>query len=114
MTQSDMNPDEARRWLGLGLGIVVIFAGIALIAALWFSRFDPVLTNLALKNFQVIIGLPVAALAAFVVVVFFRQSEQPMTIKLPGIEMTGSSGEVLLWLAVFAVITSFIHLLWVS
>jgi|SRR5690242_18611980 len=112
--KNEMSIDEARKWLGLFFGIVVVIAAIILIALLWTSRFDPVLTTLVLKNFQVIIGMPIAALAAFVVLVFFRQSETPMTVKLPGFELSGSSGEVLLWLVVFCSITFTIHTLWVA
>jgi hypothetical protein len=85
-----------------------------LAAALWANRYDTLLTNMVLKNFPVIIGLPLAAMAAFVVVVFFKQTETPMNVKLPGVELNGSSGEVFLWIVIFLAISSMIHLLWIN
>jgi hypothetical protein len=106
--------DTTRKWMGLALSVAAL-AGIFISAvALWLNRFDPVTTELVLKNFTVIIGLPLAAIVAFVVVVFFKQAESPMTIKFPGIELSGASGEVFLWLVCFVSIAVMIHLLWVQ
>jgi hypothetical protein len=106
--------DATRRWIGLGMSVVAL-AGISILAvALWLNRFDPVTTELVLKNFTVIIGLPLAAIMAFVVVVFFKQNERPMTIKFSGVELSGSSGEVFLWPVCFVAIAVMIHFLWVQ
>ena len=81
--------------------------------ALWSNRSDPILTQIVSKNAPVIIELPIAGLFAFVIVVFFQQTEAPVVVKFPGIELTGSSGEVFLWLLTFVGISLMIHLLWV-
>lgn len=106
--------DAARKWIGLVVALGALLAISILAVALWANRFDPVLTQMVLKNFPVIIGLPLAAAIGFVVVVFFKQSETPMVVKFPGIELSGSSGEVFLWLVIFLSISLMIHYLWVG
>ncbi len=112
--QSASDWDAIRRWASLVLAIAGLAGITTLIVAIWLNRFDPVLTDIALKNFPVIIGLPLAAIVAFVVVVFFKQAEAPMVVKFPGVELSGSSGEVFLWLVTFVTISSMIHWLWVN
>jgi hypothetical protein len=102
--------DVVRRWIALFVAIVVIIATVILAFVLWLNRFDPIV----LKNAKVIIGLPIAAAVSFVIVVFFKQSETPVVVKLYGIELSGSSGEVFLWVVTFVCISLMIHLLWVN
>jgi hypothetical protein len=106
--------DTTRKWLALIVAIAALMAIDILALALWLNRFDPILTQIVLKNAPVIIGLPLAAAVSFVVVVFFKQSETPVVVKLPSIELSGSSGEVFLWLVTFVCISLMIHLLWVN
>lgn len=104
--------DSARRIIALTLAIAIIGAVIFLFAALWFSRFDPVLTNLVVGNFAAIVGLPFAAMAAFIVVTLFRQPEQPIEFEGLGFKFKGASGEIVLWIFCFLATSGALHLLW--
>jgi hypothetical protein len=110
----DMTWDEARKWLALGIAILAVVGILVLIGALWVNRMDPVLTAMATRNFVVIIGLPFSAIVAFIVVTFFRQNETPMTIKLFGLELSGSSGETFMWLVIFAVTSLLVNNFWIK
>ena len=114
MNNQELNWDNARRWLALLIAVLALIGFACLLIALWWNRFDPVLTGMVTKNFVVIIGLPLAAITAFVVVTFFRQTEAPMIVKFLGLELSGPSGEVLLWLVIFAVTAMLIHSYWVT
>ena len=75
-----------------------------MIIAAWVNRFDPVLTELVVKNFPAIIGLPFAFIAAFVVVAPFRQGSAPIEFGGFGVSFKGASGEIILWILCFLAI----------
>jgi hypothetical protein len=103
--------EHLRRWLMLGIAVIAV-SGIAfLIVALWINCYDPVLTQLAIANFPAIVGLPLAAVAAFVVVAVFWQSE-PIEFEALGFKLKGAAGEIVLWIACFMTVVIGIRLLW--
>ena len=74
---------------------------------------QPYWSKLVEEHFAAIIGLPMAALASFVIVVFLKQTnEQPIEFEGLGFKFKGPSGEVVLWLMCFIGITLAIKLLW--
>ena len=76
----------------------------------WTQPYWPKLVE---QHFSAIIGLPMAALASFVIVVFLKQtSEQPIEFEGLGFKFKGPSGEVVLWLMCFIGIVLAIKLLW--
>ena len=83
-----------------------------MVVALWMNRFDPVLTDLAMANLPAIIGLPLAAVTAFIVVAGFRQSENPIAFEALGFKLKGVAGEIVLWIACFIAIVVGIRVLW--
>lgn len=101
-----------RSIINIGIAVVSLLAIAGLIAAAWFNRFDPVLTELVVQNFAAIIGLPFAFLGAFIVVALFRQSEGNIEFKVIGVEIKGAAGQILLWLICFLSIAVAIDLLW--
>jgi hypothetical protein len=70
--------DGRRQIINLGIAVVALGATAALIVAAWVNRFDPVLSDLVVKNFAAIIGLPFAFIASFVVVALFRKGTGPI------------------------------------
>jgi hypothetical protein len=100
----------------LNIAIAVLLLGIVglLVFALWLNRFDPVVTEVVLRNFPTIVGLPFAFIASFIVVALFRQANSPMEFKGLGLQFQGASGEVILWLLCFVAIASMIKWFWVS
>ena len=101
-----------RRGASILIAVLGILGIVILLVALWSNRYDPVLTELVLANFTVIIGLPFAAIAAFVIVALFRQRESPLEFEGLGFKFKGAAGEIVLWNISFIVITGAIHLLW--
>lgn len=115
MSNESSKWDFVRRALALVISITALVVVPILLAWLfWLNRFDPLFSQLLMKDFVVLVGLPLSALTAFVVVTFFRQPEKPMVIKFPGIELSGSSGEVLMWLAIFFTVAFLIHRYWIE
>jgi hypothetical protein len=105
---------DTRQLINVGIAIVALGGTGTVILLLWLNRFDPVVTDLVVKNFAAIIGLPFAFIAAFVVVALFRQGDAPMEFKGFGLEFKGASGEVVLWVLCFLSISGGIKLLWKS
>lgn len=101
-----------RQKLNITIAVLLIAIVGLLIFALFRNRFDPVVTDLVLRNFPTIIGLPFAFIAAFVVVALFRQGHAPMEFKGLGLEFKGASGEVILWLLCFLSIATMIKWFW--
>lgn len=65
------------------------------------------------EHFAAIIGLPMAGVAAFIVVVLLKQtSGNEIEFEGMGFKFKGPSGEVVLWIICFAVIALAIKLLW--
>lgn len=103
-----------RQKLNITIAILLLANVGVLIFALWRNRFDPVVTDMVLKNFPTIIGLPFAFIASFVVVALFRQGDAPMAFKGLGLEFQGASGEVILWLLCFVATATMIKWFWVN
>lgn len=101
-----------RQSTNVGIAIAGLIMVTVLIYALWLNRFDVVVTNLVLKNFPTIIGLPFAFLASFIVIALFRQAENPLEFKGFGFEFRGAAGEIVLWLLCFSAISTSIKIMW--
>lgn len=104
--------DRIRQALVLCLSVLAFALLVLLVIVAWQNRFDHVLSDLVVSRFPAIIGLPFAALAAFLVVALFRQSEGPIEFEIIGAKFRGASGQILLWIACFLAITASIKLLW--
>ena len=96
--------EHRRRNLNLAVALLSVAGVILLVGALWLERYDPVLTEIVSHNFPAVIGLPMAAIAAFIVVAFFRQDERPLEFEGFGFKFRGASGEIVLWIACFALL----------
>ena len=104
--------DSWRTAINIGIAVVAMVAVGLLLAAVWYNRFDPVLSDLVVKNFATIIGLPFAFIASFVVVALFRQSEGQVDFEGFGFKFSGAAGQIVLWVLCFLVISGCIKLLW--
>jgi hypothetical protein len=112
MDDSRQKFEHRRRNLNLAVALISVAGVIAAVVALWLERYDPVLTEIVSRNFPAVIGLPMAAIAAFIVVALFRQDERPLEFEGFGFKFRRASGEIVLWIACFGVITGAIYLLW--
>jgi hypothetical protein len=106
--------DTWRRVINLCIALAALLLVILLITAAWYNRFDQVLTELVVKNFAAIIGLPFAFIGAFVVVALFRQGETPLEFEGFGLKLKGAAGEIVLWILCFIAIAGAIGFLWKS
>jgi hypothetical protein len=104
--------ESLRRVTTLVLAVVAVAGLSGLIWAFWISRYDPVLTQVVVSNFAAIVGLPLAAVTAFIVVAILRQSEQPLEFEGLGFKFRGPAGEIVLWVGCFLAIVGAIRLLW--
>lgn len=70
-------------------------------------------SSLIRDHFAAIIGLPVSAVGAFIIVVFLDHgSDTPIEFEAAGFKFKGTSGLVVLWLMCFLGIALTIKLLW--
>lgn len=104
--------DETRNIINIAVALLGLGGVVLLIVAVWLNRFDPVLTQLVVRNFAAIIGLPFAFLAAFAIVALFRQTEGPVEFEGLGLKFKGASGQIILWMICFSAIAANIKLLW--
>jgi hypothetical protein len=95
------------------------FAVLAVIAAALIFGFAVAVTThlrnweeVLEKHFAAIIGLPGAAAAAFVLVVFLRQTEGPIEFEGLGFKLKGAAGQILMWVICFLAMVGAIKLLW--
>ena len=104
--------EHLRRWLMFAIALLAVLGIAFFLVALWVNRYDPLLTEITIANFPAILGLPLAAITAFIVVAVFRQSENPIEFEALGFKLKGAAGEIVLWIACFITIVVGIRLLW--
>ena len=86
--------------IALTVAFVLLFAGAALLEIFWLGTQD--LRLLILENFLVVVGLPLAALFAFIIVILFVVDVQgAVSFKMFGLEFSGPGGPILLWAIAF-------------
>ncbi|QKD02169.1 hypothetical protein [Mesorhizobium loti] len=116
----DPNPTEGQSskwWLALPVVLVVVPAFVVL------SLFGKDLTDFAVGSapqlsrlietkFDVIIGLPAAAIASFAIIAVLRQAAGPIEFEGFGFKFKGAAGPVILWIMCFLAMTTAIKWLW--
>lgn len=100
--------------------VLLLCAVLAFVVLLtvWVAFIHPHLSGaqyaqLTVKHVQAFIGLPMAAICALILVAVLRQrSGEGIKFKALGVEFTGPSGEVILWVVVYLAITGSLKMLW--
>lgn len=92
-------------------GLFGLFFLALIVDNTWFSN-DPWLTNVAKKHYPAAIGLPLAAIAALLVVSVFRITNEPIEFELLGLRLKGGAGPTILWVLVFLAMVLGIFVLW--
>lgn len=101
-----MNKQEVtnRSRLGLAVGALVL-AGLMSTLFGWVcdrTFGHDVWTQFVLAHFELVIGMPMAAVLAFAIVAAFQQtSEGPVSMRLGPLEFSGPAGPILLWVICF-------------
>jgi len=108
------DPSDDPSVIALGIAVVaaflvLIFVGVATVAV-WknFMHWQVMLK----QHFAAIVGLPVAAIASFVLVIFLRHTVGPINVKVPGFEFDGAAGQGIMWILFFLSMAYAIHLVW--
>ena len=98
-------------FIGLFVAIcLILFLGFVAVIELALGR--PELRNLILDNFNIIIGLPLAAVASFIMVlIFVFDVSGDVKFKMFGLEFSGPAGPILLWTVGFLSIVGAIKML---
>jgi hypothetical protein len=93
--------------------VIAVMAAIIFLAAIWNVFFVLPERGAILKDhFAAIIGVPVSAAFAFLIVVFLRQTEGPIEFTGLGFDFKGASGQVAMWVVCFLAIAGALKLLW--
>lgn len=64
------------------------------------------------EHFRVVVGLPMAAVAALFVVLVLRSTSGPIELEVLNLKFKGASGPIIFWLLCFMAITFAIKYLW--
>ncbi|MFT5114769.1 MAG: hypothetical protein ACI8P9_004109 [Parasphingorhabdus sp.] len=90
-----------------------VFAVLVFATGLYLELGQTYWSSLIREHFAAIIGLPMAAIGAFVVFVFLKQgSDKPIEFEAAGFKFKDAAGLVVLWLMCFLGIAIAIKLLW--
>lgn len=90
------------------IGAAAIYSWTIFVIISQFAAWQMILE----KHFAAIVGLPGAAAAAFVLVVFLRQTEGPIEFEGAGFKLKGAAGQILMWVVCFLSISGAIKLVW--
>lgn len=117
MTHLDSQPPASGKDDAGILVYIAAWSGLALALTL-AARFvylewnDRGMYDLMLRHFPAIIGIPVAAFAAFVLVALFRTSDGTIKVTVSKLAFEGASGPIIMWAICFLVIVLGVSLLW--
>jgi hypothetical protein len=97
--------------------VFVIGAGLltacTLALMLLGARHDPDFYAVAVRHFPTVVGLPFAAIASLFIVIACRVvAGEKLTLKVLGLELSGASGPVVLWIVCFLAMTVAIESTW--
>jgi hypothetical protein len=116
MTDSSKPHDPGDDPSTIALGIAVVAAVLVLsfvaVAAVRVSIKFMHWQIMLKEQFAALIGLPVAAIASFVLVIFLRHTVGPINVKVPGFEFDGAAGQGIMWIFFFLSMAYAIHLVW--
>jgi hypothetical protein len=109
---TDEGIKQIARWIALfGVSFASFFALCAFIYI--FASDISLLRQLIQDNPQAIIGLPVAALNSYCLVIFLEASSGPIEFEALSFKFRGASGPLVLWIFVFLAMVAGIKILWI-
>lgn len=103
---------QVARWVVL-LGAITwgVFAGGFLA---YNSLGDRFIVDLTKKQFGAMILVPLAGLMALCVVIILEWTAGQIKLKVPGFELEGASGPIVLWVCCFLAIVAAFRAFWIS
>ena len=107
-----MKFENLLRWAATGFGVAsAITTAVIFVWALnvvEIREWQSILHD----HFAAVVGLPLAAIAAFVLVIFLRQAEGPVEFEGLGLKLKGAAGQVVLWILCFLAMAAAIKFCW--
>lgn len=104
-----MQNDSVTKYLGQ---LVIVIFVMVLTYLVVFGWTNETFNNLVVCQFKVIVLIPVAALFSFVLIALFQSFSGNVEFKLLGMEFSGASGPVVMWVLAFISIVISINFLW--
>jgi hypothetical protein len=118
MTMSDdASGDQRVRKVVTILAVIgaVAIAAMLVIAVIGLSvSGDVVYASIVVTHYPVTFGLPMAAIAALVLVFLLEYARGPVEFEVPGFKFKGAAGPLVMWVIVYLAIASSIAFLWDS
>jgi hypothetical protein len=105
--------EVAVQWAAFAIAVAICVGAFFMLFFAWLgSRGAEWRSKLLENHFPAVIGLPVAAAGAFIIVTLFRQAAGPIKIRGWGLDIEGAGGPVLLWVVCFIAISVAIWMTW--
>jgi hypothetical protein len=110
MKPADQNPISFKwRLILLAMAGLFLYMMFALVSLLYWGNLEQ---GIIIGHFPAVIGLPMAAAFAFILVVLLPINYGRTEFQALGIKFKGASGPVVLWMICFVVIVVAVKLLW--
>jgi hypothetical protein len=106
------SPNPRRVLLWLLVIALPIALGMALVGFVLILPTD-VKIEIAKRNLAALVGLPVAAVFALLLVLGLQQASGPIKFEGLGFKFEGASGQIILWVFTFLAMAGAIKLLWI-
>jgi hypothetical protein len=108
--------DPRTRMIGILIAVIMVlmvFAFFVINVFVAISDTKSAYFSTVLKDhLPVFLGFPQIAAVSFAFVVFLRQTDGPFEFKCIGIEFSGASGQVFMWIVTFMCMTLAMHMVW--
>ena len=105
--------ERLRRYLSWAAVVAVIcYAILLFLVFLINGSREPRTTDLVLKHYAAVVGLPSAAAAALFIVLILKAAAGPIEFEAIGFKFRGASGPVVLWVLCFLSIVAGIKTVW--
>jgi hypothetical protein len=111
MAKTPAEPTKSRGFI-LGVSIGIVYLVFIILTFSMKSNFLVMESGIIEQRFQVVVGLPLAALLSFMIVILLPQAYGKIEFKILGMNFKGAAGPVVLWIFCFLAITFAIKLLW--
>jgi hypothetical protein len=105
------------RWFRNALVFLACVGGLSFSAAslyllVWSFYNETLWVDIVRAHPAAVVGLPLAALVAFILVVLLEQSRGPIEFEGIGLKLKGAAGPLLMWVICFLAVATAIKLLW--
>jgi hypothetical protein len=110
VSENDQGTRDVGFLFALACGAIIVFSVIALLYSVisHFEKWPDVIAG----HIPVVVGLPIGATLAFVIVSFLRQVDGPIEFEGLGFKFKGAAGQVIMWVICFLAIAAAIHWCW--